>query len=46
VQCQRVLDAIERSAQKRKWVTVEILPEIQERRKKQAEQAEATKKEK
>ncbi|MFA0769221.1 MAG: hypothetical protein OXFUSZZB_002549 [Candidatus Fervidibacter sp.] len=36
VQCQRVLDAIERSAQKRKWVTVEVLPEIQERRKKAA----------
>jgi len=43
VQCQRVLDAIERSAQKRKWVTVEILPEIQERRKKQAEQTASAK---
>lgn len=33
VQCQRVLDAIEKSARKRKWVSVEVLPEIRERSK-------------
>lgn len=39
VQCQRVLDAMERSSQKRKWTRVEVLPEIQERHKKKAEVA-------
>ncbi len=33
LQCQRVLDAMERSAQERRWITVEILPEVKERAK-------------